>query len=742
MNHSVASTTQTVSRLLCGAAAASILASTAQAAVLEEVIVTAQKREQDIQDIPISVTAVDGEQLNEFLFATSDVRAIAARTPSLYAESSNGRVAPRFYMRGFGNSDFDLSASQPVSIIVDEVVLENVTLKSFPLFDIERVEVLRGPQGSLFGRNTTAGIVKFDTVKPSQETDGYMSLSYGRFNTINAQGAIGGAINDVLSARVSALYYGRSDWIDNQFTGDTKATGGNRDFAGRAQFLYEPTQNFSALLNVHARKLKGTSEIFRANIFTTGSNSLNQNFDRNRVQWDGGGGNQSEYDSFGVSLRMEYELANSLVLTSITAYETATGTSRGDIDGGFGAAFLPFQGPGVIAFPADTQDGIEEQHQITQELRIASDGSNRLDWQAGIYFFDSSVDISSVGGLPLAAGSGVFPVGAPFTGLTVQENTLWAVFGQFNYELTDSLELTAGLRYTDDDREAKIVFPLGLTDPSISDSDFSGDIALTWFMNENATVYGKYSRGFRGPSIQARVAFGGVPSTASGETVDSFEGGIKTTLFDGRARLNVSGYYYEVSDIQLTAAGGGANVTRLLNADQGTGYGIEVDLEASINDNLTLTSGFSWNETELEDNTVGVTPCGAPCTVLDVDSNGDGLVEIDGNPFPNAPEFVFNATAEYRYPVTNGDLFLYTDWIVLGETAIIGTLLYESAEFTRDVAFEGAIKAGYRRSNDEISVFVRNVTDEEYANGAIDFNNLTGFVNEPRIWGVSYRRNF
>ena len=139
---------------------------------LGEIIVTAQRRSENIQDVPLSVSALEGERLSAMFEGGGDIQVLAARVPSLYAESSNGRLAPRFYIRGLGNSDFDLAASQPVSIIVDDVVLENVILKSFPMFDLERVEVLRGPQGTLFGRNTPAGIVKFDTRKPTQEFGG------------------------------------------------------------------------------------------------------------------------------------------------------------------------------------------------------------------------------------------------------------------------------------------------------------------------------------------------------------------------------------------------------------------------------------------------------------------------------------------------------------------------------------------------------------------------------------------
>ena len=155
----------------------------AQGLEIEEIIVTAQRREQAIEEVPLSVSQLRGERLKSLFEGGEDIRALATRLPSLYAESSNGRLAPRFYMRGLGNTDFDLGASQQVSVLFDEVVQENVILKSFPLFDIDRVEVLRGPQGSLFGRNTPAGIVKFDTVKPSDEFDAYGLATVGTYGT-------------------------------------------------------------------------------------------------------------------------------------------------------------------------------------------------------------------------------------------------------------------------------------------------------------------------------------------------------------------------------------------------------------------------------------------------------------------------------------------------------------------------------------------------------------------------------
>src|SRR4051794_31982150 len=196
--------------LACASASVVAIAFAAPAAAADdvatvgEVIVTAQKKAENINDVPLSVTAVSGEKLAAVLSSGGDIRMFSARVPSLTLESSFGRTFPRPYIRGLGNTDFDLNASQPVSFVYDEVVLETPILKGFPQFDIDQVEVLRGPQGTLFGRNTPAGVLKFDSAKPTEEVTGYAQASYATYGTVNLEGAVSGAIiPGVLSGRFS-----------------------------------------------------------------------------------------------------------------------------------------------------------------------------------------------------------------------------------------------------------------------------------------------------------------------------------------------------------------------------------------------------------------------------------------------------------------------------------------------------------------------------------------------------------
>ena len=186
-------------------AAPAVAQTTADATEVGEVLVTAQKRSENINDVPLAVTAVSGEKLDAIRSSGGDIRVFSARVPSLTMESSFGRTFPRPYIRGLGNTDFDLNASQPVSFVYDEVVLETPVLKGFPLFDIDQVEVLKGPQGTLFGRNTPAGVLKFDSAKPTQSFEGYGQASWATYNTINLEGAVSGPIvPGVLAGRLSA----------------------------------------------------------------------------------------------------------------------------------------------------------------------------------------------------------------------------------------------------------------------------------------------------------------------------------------------------------------------------------------------------------------------------------------------------------------------------------------------------------------------------------------------------------
>ncbi|MCC2603890.1 TonB-dependent receptor [Planctobacterium marinum] len=726
---------------------------------LETITVKAQKRTQSIQDVPISISALNGEKFEAIFSGGDDILSLAARAPGLNAESSNGRVAPRFYLRGLGNTDFDLAASQPVSIVMDDVVKENVILKSFPLFDIEQVEVLRGPQGSLFGRNTTAGIVKFDTRKPTQEFEAFVEASLGSMSTANLEAAVGGGLSDNLSGRFSILSQNRGDWIDNAFTGENDAMGGYNELAWRGQLLWEPgLGDTSVLLQVYGRDLEGTASIFRANALTTGSNEFNSTYDRDVVYYDAdldGDGQQDRnpqnYENTGVTLRIDKELRNDITFSSITDYNVAEGDSLGDIDGGVSVpgdydndGEIDNTYPGFIPFTAVTQDRLDDLHQFTHEVRFVESGPDDLDWTIGAYVFDAEFDVTSIDG---------------FYGATRvrHSNQSWALFGQMAYDVSDDTTVTFGLNYTNDEKQLTVVsqnvdgFALVIgaasiqdyPDVQVDDSQVSGDLSINHSISRDVSVYARAAVGFRAPTIQGRdVAFESAPSVADSETVTSFEAGFKADLLDRVLRLNGAIYHYEVEDMQFSAIGGDGNFTRLINADKGIGQGFEVEATWLAAEGLTLTAGYSYNDTEIDDPNLRVSPgCGAgQCTLVD-QTDANGLAIVDGNPFPQAPKTNFSFTARYAFEIESGEIFAYTDWVYQGETNLF---LYDSVEFTTDSQFEGGLRVGYENFDDQytVTLFGRNITDEENLRGAIDFNNLTVIDNNPRVWGVEFRKEF
>ena len=765
---------------------------------LDEITVTATRQSENLQDIPVSVAVVSGEKLDVLGSGGLDVRFLSARIPSLQIESSFGRTFPRFYIRGLGNTDFDLNASQPVSLVFDDVILENPILKGFPVFDLERIEVLRGPQGTLFGRNTPAGIVKFDSKKPTDEFDAYGQVSYGRFNAVNWEGAIGGPISDTLSVRVSTLFQRRDDFVDNLAPGfeQEDALEGFNEFAGRAQVLWEPNDRLSVLGNAHGRRLRGTARLFRANIATGDSDGVadtltiqndpldptagSQTFDFDRQQAFVDGVNFQEVNEFGAILNASYDFGP-VTLTSISGYESAEIFTRGDIDGGTGDFFeadflqnvlgLPPTpiGPGagvnplIIPFRADTQDNIPSLNQLTQEFRLASNGDGRFNWQTGFFYFYEEVDIETIdfGDEAVAPGEDTPQALSTQTQIT----NSWALFGSVDIDVTDRLNLRGGVRYTDEEKSLSAFRPidgrpgfLGFGGPftpqqvDTEDGVVSWDVSATYALNQDTNLYARIARGFRAPSIQGRIAFFAFDGTNAANSVTvgdtetniSFEGGIKSTLAGGRARLNLGGFYYTIDNQQLTAVGGTQNFNSLLNADETVGYGFEFDLDWQVNDNLLVTAGTSYNFMEIRDPGLTTAGCGfLQCTITDPFTvvGGVPIVNIDGNRLPQAPRWIANWTARYGVPFRDGELFVFTDWALRTR---VNFFLYESLEFQDDFLIEGGLRAGYVWADGkrELAAFGRNITNDLSLTGAIDFNNLTGFINEPPTWGVEFRTSF
>jgi iron complex outermembrane receptor protein len=730
--------------LIAAPAMAQTAAPAEQAVAIDEIVVTAQRRSENIREVPFAVTAMNTEALNTLSSGGGDILQLSGRVPSLQVESSNGRYAPRFYIRGLGNVDFDFNASQPVSVVLDDVVLENVYLKGFPLFDVKQVEVLRGPQGTLFGRNTPAGVVKIDTVKPGDDFTGFGSLAYGNYGSTRAEVGVTLPASDTLSVRVAGLWNHRDDWVNNAYDApfakkDGKDLGNFDDFAGRVHVAWTPTERLSTLLTLQARDYEGTGTMNRANVLSKGSNELNDRFDRDTVYYDGGRNNYQKQQTTSQSLQVAYDFGPA-TLTGVVGSYQGSSAGNGDIDGG---VWNDPVNSGPMIFPSETGTLSSDLIQNTYELRLSSNGDGPFGWQVGAFYWDERFNLVSAN---FNGTGGIMP-----TIITdiVQKSESWSIFGQGNYQVTEALKLTAGVRYTDDSRDFRgqriLGAPLDVTE-SVGDEQVSWDVSALYEVNDSLNLFARVASGYRGPSIQGRIAMSNVVTTADSETVMSYETGFKARLWNGRARLNATAYFYEVSDLQLTAIGGAGNFNQLINADKGEGYGVEIDGDVYLGAGFSLAGGFAWNHTEIKDADLFVGTCGAPCTITDptvtVGTPSKVLANINGNPFPQAPEYTANLTLNYVRPIGDDqELFASTDWVLRQD---FNLFLYEAVEFRQDTQFEGGLRAGWRDLGRglEAAAYVRNITDEANILGAIDFTNLTAFVNEPRMYGVELSKRF
>jgi iron complex outermembrane receptor protein len=708
--------------------------------LLEEIIVTATKRAENIQDIPISITALSRDEIEQISAGVPDIRFLNGRVGNLGIESSFGRVFPRFYIRGYGNTDFDLNASQPVSYVVDEIVQENPILKGFPVFDVERIEVLRGPQGTLFGRNTPAGIVKLDSVKPLDTPDGYFRASYGTYNAARIEGAFGTGFGNGWSTRLSVLYMRQDDYVDNGFTGEDDAYEGFKEWAARFQLAYDNGGSFRALFNLHARDVDGSAILFRGNIIRQGNNRLDpDNYDRDTVWYDGQNG--QDLEQLGGFLKLEWDIGD-LTLTSLTGYESVELFSVGDIDGGYGGCFddIPC-GPGFNGFAAETADGMPDHSQWTQELRLASNNSGSFNWLAGFFYFneDFTIDTINYNTLDNSSVNGIV--------LQEQETKAYAFFGSVNFDVTEQFSLGAGIRYSNDEKDyfaQRFLHPFGAPNigPIVADPDDSQttwDLTASYMMNDEINWYARVATGFRAPSIQGRILFGDTVSVADSETSISYEGGVKMTLAGGRARINFNLFNYTVDDAQLTAVGGMANFNQVINADKVKGNGFELDIQARITQNFMFSYSMGYTDTEISDSDLAVAGCGATpsCTVLDPSGPVAGSFLIDGNPLPQSPRITSSLIADWSMNLGSGQVYVRGDWMYRDGIRFV---LYDAAEYRGQSLSEIGLRLGFRfgEGHHDLSVFGRNVSDRTENIYTIDFANLTGIVNEPRTFGLEY----
>lgn len=711
---------------------------------LKPIKVTARKRTEAIQDIPASISVIDQQQIQTYASAAKDIRFLSARSPSLLIESSFDRLFPRFYLRGLGNTDFDINASQPVSVVLDGVVQENPMLRGFPMFDMQRIEVLRGPQGTLFGRNTPAGVIKLETIRPKPETSSSAALTVGNHQTVDFRGMLNAQLSTNLTSRLSVTMQKRDNWIDNAAPNfeQTNILGGFDEKSARIQFNYITNEQLNLLFNYHYRNFEANPAVFRANILNSGSNRLNENFVEGVVYLDAAERTSQTLTNHGGSFTLDYQF-DELLLTAITGYESVKIYSVGDVDGGYGASFTATSGPGNIAFPAENASHIPKHQQLTQEIRWSTAEHNDVNYQFGIFVFNENLLVESFSFDTINGGV--------LNGFSDQrqKTNAWAVYGTLDYDLTEKMKVTTGVRYGLDKKNyttERFLSPIGAgplspIEVNKSDHHLSWDISTVYQWEQNTNLYFRLAKAFRAPSIQGRLTFSNHVTTAKSENVISIETGIKQTFLDDQARVNITAFSYRIKDQQITAVGGETNSNRLLNADDTASYGLELETELVFGHHWRLNAGLSYNNSKINDEELSVSIC-SQCTVTDP-INANGFARIDGNNLPHSPEWIYHLIANYESELSAGEVYFQTDWSYRSE---VDFFLYHSEEFVGPSLLEGGLKLGYRWSSQDfhydIALLGRNITNQQEIIGGVDFNNLTGIVNEPRFFGVEFKASF
>ncbi|MBB5212684.1 TonB-dependent receptor [Microbulbifer hydrolyticus] len=704
-------------------AAFSTVPALSQQSVLEEVTVTAQKREQSMQDVSVAVSAFSGDAIDKMGF--EEGLDITQQVPNMNFFAIFGEASsPSVSLRGISLVNFSDSWESPVSIYVDDVYRGNPAGSAIQLFDLERVEVLRGPQGTLYGRNTTGGLVHYVSRKPTEEFEANVSASIGSYAERILEGSMSGPITDSVRGRVAIKSTQNDGWQTNTVTGDK--LNDTDSFGYRTQLEFDLTESGSLLLNVHGSSADQQSVGFAhmgylqeaeagadkcsvrviqrggctsATFGFTGAEAVNGKFDPEHVASGAAEGLGTKIDTFGTSATLNWDFEN-FSLTSITAYE--------ELD-----KFLQDDGDGTAVVWFDEQYAVDAE-QYTQEFRL-SGSTESSNWVTGVYYYKD--DRGLLTEAPTTAD------GLWHREIVTLDSASWALFGQLEYDLSSTLTLVSGLRYTEEERDftqdAGPSFYADAVDTrkDLSDQAITGRIGLDWRPAPDTLAYASYSTGFKSGGFSGSYNRNDLATDPVGaESINNFELGLKTTLAEVY-RLNAAAFRYTVQDFQAQVFISVEEGSVITNAGDVTGTGAEVELTAPITENFEVIAGAGWLDTEFDsEQVIGVA--------------GD-FYTLDGNELPSAPGLTYNVVARYYLGLEgNGELVFQGDYSWQDDHY----LQIENDPYSKHDAYGLAnAKVSWHSPTDAYSleVFARNLANEEY----FTYQNTLGADWGYGVWG-------
>jgi len=785
--------------------------------VIEEVIVTAQKREQSVQDVPIAVSAFSQDFLDEA--GVDDILELQFFVPGLTIANNQTAGQTNINIRGVGTAGNSLSLESSVGIYIDGVYRSRQTSAIGDLVDVERVEVLKGPQGTLFGKNTASGAIQFLTRKPDvNDVGGFLEVQAGNEGFTNFKGAVNIPLVEGSSAiRISGGASQRDGYVKNITSGtDTN----DRDrYNVRAQFLWDNGEDLSV------RVIADYSELDE--ICCAASNSFDGPGD-NVPNFLAAGGTlpptgalpgasfilpldlaagllgfagtpvilasrfndkvvATDVDPFakieesGVSIEVNWDITPDMTLTSITSTRSYEG--EGNVDADFNS--LP-----ILTEAGGTTD----QDTFTQEFRLTGLWGDKVHYVAGVYYFDQDLDHQEIltlgsaanvlltggattaqliGGAAVCPFLGIndevcngpaFPAGEGSNNYSVQAQKSWAIFGQADIDLTESLVMTFGLRYLDEEKDMDVQFtetiftpifaaftPLSPAVPNVNgekftDDETTGTLKFSYFWNSDIMTYISYGRGYKsgGTNIDRISPATGAPLIFNPETSESYELGLKGDFLENRLRLNLALHQTNFDEFQANTFVGTGFV--LQNAGEIKSSGFEADAMAIVNSWLTVSGGLAYVDAEYDSFKGGScirTPFGN--TPDQGEPRFPSVCDASGNTVDSTPEWTYYVSLVAEREFGEGYIFGRLDVNHRDEnpSGTDNDPNKEGPSYTLANA-----RVGYRFSEDkyEVSLWAKNAFDEDYRNGAFNSvlreGSLSSYHTEPRTYGLTFRANF
>ncbi|WP_067109412.1 TonB-dependent receptor [Sphingopyxis granuli] len=684
------------------------------------IVVTAQKREQDIQDVPISMSVVGGEQLADM--GIKDFNELDRYVPNLYVQTTPGNNA--FYIRGIGSQPGNLAFEQTVGLFVDGIYGGHARQFQAPFLDVERIEVLRGPQGALVGKNTSAGAISVVSAKPTRDFRGQIDASY-EFELGGGRlfGMVSGPVSDLVSVRLAGQYEKSDGYVRNLIQGGNETK--REAWFGRASVLLDSGGPVDVLVKVEGGKVDLTGNPVER--FLTPNDP-----DLERSTSGFPGFVDRDYDNtknFNASATANIEIGDH-VLTSITGYSAYSFEKRLDADFGPSPSFASSFG--------------ENFDQLSQEIRLASPTNGALEYIVGGYFHVNDYDLFQT--TLIAFG--------PFDGradrVFRQENVVWSGFGSATWHIGDTLRLIGSLRYTYDRKIADqtrantgVVQPTWLATPLSGkriEREWDPSAAIQWDAGPDAMLYLSYGQGSKaGGFIGAQSTTTAAQFEIEPESAETIEAGAKVALFDRRLRFNISAYRTIFKNLQVSSFDAVSTAFITTNAGKARSQGFESDFILDVADGVSLTGSLAYLDSTYLDF------LGAPCpfdnpTCVPANNNAAG------RPLPRAPKWSGTLFADIALPVSGAIDFIANG----GMTFRSNTYLEES--YNPDAVQRSFAKLDLRlgvRSSDkawELALVGKNLTNK--LTGSHAFNTplaagiISKFINPPRTIAVQAKLNF